>query len=170
MKKIILLCLLAVGLVFMTTPVMAITYTNSGQYLGTFGGNVNDIGDITDALESLGLTTDCDLFSMTGGEDNDFDLGITYGDNNLSGTWFTDGTVRVGYYAVKAGPQFALYLQDPSETSGTWSTEDLLVGSGQIPQISHLAATGCPNEVPEPATLILLGLGLLGIAGIRRKK
>ncbi len=38
-----------------------------------------------------------------------------------------------------------------------------------IGKISHLRAGG-NTQVPEPATLILLGLGLMGIAGIRRKK
>lgn len=36
--------------------------------------------------------------------------------------------------------------------------------------ISHVSLLGYTNQVPEPATLILLGLGLLGIAGIRRRK
>lgn len=36
--------------------------------------------------------------------------------------------------------------------------------------ISHVSIYGKTTSAPEPATLILLGMGLLGIAGIRRRK
>lgn len=47
---------------------------------------------------------------------------------------------------------------------------DINIDSILVGKISHTGEVGGGTEVPEPATLILLGLGLLGIAGIRRKK
>lgn len=51
-------------------------------------------------------------------------------------------------------------------TSGSWSLTDPPPTNG----LSHVAIYGAPVDVPEPATLALLGLGLVGFGLSRRRK
>ena len=78
-----------------------------------------------------------------------------------------------------AGGGFALYYLGDYQTSGWFSTvatnsvggvdysgwHDLGGGHNQ----SHLRLWNA-NPVPEPATMLLLGSGLIGLAGYGRKK
>ena len=98
---------------------------------------------------------------------------VTYTDDKLSGTWSTVEPVE--FYSVKGADEFALYWLGVSGLSeGLWSTEHLLNNGGHQPTISHLSTWNSldtpPNaNVPEPATLILLGFGLIGLAGVGRQ-
>ena len=77
------------------------------------------------------------------------------------------------FLLVKDGNQNpAWYLFDLGTLALDWTgMEDLVLtdfwpGNGAI---SHVALYGGSTPVPEPATMLLFGLGLLGIAGLGRK-
>ncbi len=65
------------------------------------------------------------------------------------------------------------YLFDLTESGLNWDGMETLSLSGFWPNtgaISHVTLYGGAAPVPEPGTIVLMGLGLVGLAGIGRKK
>ncbi|MBF0234467.1 MAG: VPLPA-CTERM sorting domain-containing protein [Desulfamplus sp.] len=92
--------------------------------------------------------------------------GDVTGEDEKEGEW--DFGQAINFYTVKAGPGFQLFMVDPAASSGTWEiTDDLTQG-----KMSHVSAWiyTAPNSVPIPASVFLLGSGILGIIGLGRNR
>ena len=183
------------GAASVTTDVGVAASSCSANIAGGNGGNVTEAemnGNAVFGLTGWSSFGKIDVPGTSGGF-----LEIGYGADNLSGTWkLADGYKLdpLGSYALvlKAGSPGndnapgngkkpsagggsvynVAYLLDLGNTSGTWSTADLLNNGGQQPGLSNitLMGTASPAPVPLPAAawLLLAGVGALGAAARRK--
>jgi hypothetical protein len=86
-----------------------------------------------------------------------------------SGTWTLDPAIWTLFdrlmIALKAGNEYAVFVLEVGDLDGIWSTAQ----NG----LSHASLYGVPGDdqqLPEPGTLLLLGVGLLGIGAVRLRK
>ena len=156
-------------------------YTNSGKFLFTNSGNDSGahLGNVELAIEEY-FDWDATTFTLISTSavtyTNYDDSGAVVTGASKSGTWeTTNSSTTIEFYSVKAGSGYALYQLNPVDNYGSWSTFDLWSagsyggGNGGL-EISHFSGFQPSAPVPEPATIILFGLGLLGLAGVSRKK
>jgi hypothetical protein len=90
------------------------------------------------------------------------------------------GSNEPGYFLLKfgigndSGPNTFLFSNNQLLNYLVWSDAQLLAAdvgfsADHLNSISHYAFGGGTTSVPEPATLSLLGLGILGLAAVRRR-
>jgi hypothetical protein len=151
-----------------------------GYYLGTVTG-ANESISLLEALISFYLEESFSITDWVKVDIDDSELGsdgfetddwltVYWNEGGLDGSWETTPPDALGFYTVKGSNEFALYWITPPQTSGDWTTVHLLAGNDNNPQISHFSGVKTTVYVPEPASMLLMGAGLIAFAVIRRKR
>lgn len=105
---------------------------------------------------------------------------IGWGTIPNSGTWEIDSSFWSVYdsavISIHIGngngePDHWAFLMNDNATSGTWSVDYIIGGTQKGGGLSNIKLWGVRKaEVPAPAALALMGLGLLGLGVVRRRK
>jgi len=187
MKNFVRVSLMAAALLLPVSVAQALDITPSSGTLGVtrFQGLINSTpGAIAEANGLCGNCLVTEQYKQNAGGSEEGPLGGSYSTvfTNTPGdpsgaiiTYAGGNIVSNAFLFVKDGNQNpAWYLFNLTATGLNWNGTDTLNLSGFWPQqgaISHVSLFGgSSTAVPEPATLSLLGMGLLGFAAVQRRR